>query len=170
MTGTRHIFPACLEDSCCYPVANSPNQTPLASSPCPDHSPAPFLGVSRLSWLLPLWASAVIGVVVEGEESEVLMDAEGVCRRARAVDERGRAAGNVSMGPRTRSRWTCRRRERVGGRRSTPSASLFGISDCLTHAAVRSGLTRSEAWEDACHFEEDRGEKDRMEEDVRRSM
>jgi hypothetical protein len=64
----------------------------------PSHSPAPFLGVSRLSWLLPLWASAVTGVVVEGEESEVLMDAEGVCRRARAVEERGRAAGKCQYG------------------------------------------------------------------------
>jgi len=45
-----------------------------------------FLGVSRDNWLLPLMAKAVIGVVVEGDESAVLTLAEGVFKRATSTD------------------------------------------------------------------------------------
>ncbi len=52
----------------------------------PTNIPALFLGVSRDNWLLPLMAKAVIGVVVEGDESAVLTLAEGVFKRATSTD------------------------------------------------------------------------------------
>lgn len=54
---------------------------------------APFLGVSRLNWLLFCWAMVVSGRVVEGEWSYELMAEVGVWGLgATAVLESGRAA------------------------------------------------------------------------------
>lgn len=51
-----------------------------------EYIPAPFFGVSRLSWLLPRWAIAVMGVTVDGLLVAVLMDAEGVLGRLLGAD------------------------------------------------------------------------------------
>jgi hypothetical protein len=52
----------------------------------PKNLPAPFFGVSKLSWLDPCIARAVSGVVVDGLESAVLMLDVGVCGLATAVE------------------------------------------------------------------------------------